>query len=42
MFFFEKRKDAREFARKQDHYKLVDNGTYSPEGRRWAVKVLQD
>lgn len=42
MLFFETRTKAREFARKQDHFKLVDKGTYSPEGRRWGVKVLKD
>jgi hypothetical protein len=38
MFYFPSRKEAREFARKRDKYKLVDNG---PDAKkRWAVKVL--
>ncbi len=42
MFYFKFRKLARDFSRKQEHFKFVDNGTYAPEGRRWGVKVLQD
>ncbi len=42
MLFFKFRKQAREFARKQEHFKFVDNGTYAPDARRWGVKVLQD
>lgn len=38
MIFFKTRKDAREFARKKDHYKVVDMGSDAP--KRWAVKVL--
>jgi hypothetical protein len=40
MLFFETRKLARAFAAKKEHYKLVDNGTASEAGRRWAVKFL--
>jgi len=38
MFYFETRSQAREFSRKNDSYKLVDNGTNAE--KRWAVKVL--
>jgi hypothetical protein len=39
MFFFNTRKQAREFAGKQEHYKVVDCGIDSK--RRWAVHVLK-
>jgi hypothetical protein len=39
MFFFKTRKDAREFSKKKDSYKVVD---CKDKGYRlrWAVKVL--
>lgn len=41
MIFFKTRTDARKFATKVDHYKVVDTGTDSASGRRWGVKVLK-
>lgn len=41
MFYFEKREMARSFARKADGYRLVDNGTAAPAGRRWGVQCFK-
>ncbi len=41
MFYFNKRTQARDFAKKADHYKVKDMGT-GVNGKRWAVKVLKD
>ena len=42
MFYFRKRDEAREFAKKQPHYKVIDcKDNLSVNGYRWAVKVLK-
>ncbi len=38
MIYFRNRKDARVFAKKQEHYKVIDNGTLAE--MRWSVKVI--
>ncbi len=40
MFYFPKRSEAREFAKRQEHYTPVDCGSDKPIGKRWAVKVF--
>ena len=40
MFKFNTRKQARDFAAKQPHYKPVDLGA-DTIGKRWAVKVIR-
>lgn len=39
MIYFKTRKLAREFARKSDLYKVVDNGT--TKDHRWGVRILK-
>lgn len=42
MIYFELRKYAREFAKKQPHYKVVDcKENRNMHGLRWAVRVLR-
>lgn len=40
MMYFTTRKLARKLAVKSENFKVVDNGTDSVVGKRWAVKVL--
>lgn len=42
MLYFKKRDEAREFAKKQPHYTVVDcKDNPSVNGHRWAVRVLK-